>query len=446
MSSGLSPSAQRTLQHLERALSKTPHEWAAVQSWLETFYPYQLEWLLDWSRFAVTVKSRQIGASHTYAGAAVLWGLLGETTTVISLGEREATEVVEKAKLHAQALNKLGSRWARVTQKSAEQVKLSSGGRILALPATSGGRSYSGNVILDEFAYYQRPRQVWDGAGGTVLHGYKLRVLSTPNGIGNLFHQIYTDPGINDGYTLHKVTLDEAREQGLSVNLDDCWKQARGDPRVFDQLFRCSFLDDAEQYLPTDIVLRAVVPALPRTLRGDRYAGLDVGLSNDLTVLTVVEQDEKGVAHLVDLEECKRTSWEEQQAMIERSASLWGWKRICVDSTGLGAVPSQLLQSKLGRQRVEPVPFTLQSKEALATLLYQAFNDGMVKMLRDVPLINDLCSLRRLITTTGAVRYDAPRTAAGHADRAWSLALALHACSTRPAGVVALGDGDFGNP
>ena len=54
------------------------------------------------------------------------------------------------------------------------------------------------------------------------------------------------------------------------------------------------------------------------------------------------------------MDECRRTEWAEQQAMIERSAAYWDWARICVDATGLGAVPSQLLRAKLGTTRVEP--------------------------------------------------------------------------------------------
>lgn len=218
------------------------------------------------------------------------------------------------------------------------------------------------------------------------------------------------------------------------MKLDDAslWAMAKGDPRLYAQLFECAFLDGAEQYLPTDKILKSVVLSLPSTLVGRRFAGLDVGLKKDLTVLVVAEQDERGIVHIVDLEECQRTKWEEQQSMVERSAAYWNWERLCVDSTGLGAVPCELLQKKLGLMRVEAVPFTQQSKEQLATLLYQSFSDEMIRMLRDPLLIKDLCSIRRLITSTGAVRYDAPHTDDGHADRAWALALALQACAKKP--------------
>ena len=64
-----------------------PNEWAALTAWLTTFYPFQLEWLLEPARFALYLKSRQIGASHTTGAWSVLHGaFLGETTTIISVG------------------------------------------------------------------------------------------------------------------------------------------------------------------------------------------------------------------------------------------------------------------------------------------------------------------------------------------------------------------------
>ncbi|MGI9117204.1 MAG: hypothetical protein ACR2JV_06180 [Gaiellales bacterium] len=420
-----------------------PAEFAALNSWLSCFYPYQLRWLLDWGRFALLLKARQLGASHTVAGDGVLWGaFLGETTTVISVGEREALEVLDKAERHARVLERLGSRWARATRKG-QELRFVDGGRVVALPATSGGRSYSGNVILDEFAYQQRPDDVWDGAAAVVLHGYKLRVISTPNGVGNLFHKLWTDPKAHEGYSRHRVTIDEARADGLPIDDAECWKMSRGDPRVYDQLFRCAFLDNDAQYIPSAEITACSSSDL-YVHDGDCYAGLDIGRTNDLTVLVVVKVDADGVRVVQRVESRKRTSQGDLDDMVERAFADYGVRRLCVDATGIGAFPAEAMQRRYGRRRVEPVVFTLASKEDLATGLSTAFFDrsvrlpatdaalrgaepGTADMLRD-----DLCSIRRIVTSAGNVRYDAPHTDAGHADRAWALALALHACRTPP--------------
>ena len=433
----MSPRTRKAREALRGALPAS--EWQAVDAWLSTFYDYQIEWLLDFSRFAILLKARQIGASHVYAAACVLWAMLGETTTVISVGERESIEVLKKAESHALVLASLGSKWAAGgisgKYRAGVEVRLASGGRVVALPASSGGRSFSGNIILDEFAYLKDPVAVWDGASAVAMHGFRLRVLSTPNGVGNLFHRLWTDEKASEGFTKHAVTIDQARADGLRVFDEDLWKMARGDPRVYDQIYRCSFLDGAEQYIPTDTINACVMApgaAIPSELT--YYAGLDIGFTNDLSALYVIGQDVTNRCWQVALTTCKRTKWEDQQAIVAASFDRYKWKRLCVDSTGMGIVPTELLQTKYGKQRVEAVTFTMQSKEALATGLYQAFQDSMIRIERDVDLIHDVCSLKRIVTAAGNVRYDADRTDKGHADRAWALALALHACTQSPTG------------
>lgn len=403
-------------------------EFAAVAAWLTTFYAYQLEWLLDWSRFALLNKARQIGASHTYAAAAVLWAMLGETTTIISVGEREALEFVDKAARHARVLHKLGSRWAKAYTKGPE-LKFASGGRIIALPASSGGRSYSGNVMIDEAGYLERPEQVWDGAAAVVMHGFRLRCLSTPNGVGNLWHGLWSDPAQNRGYRKHEVTIDEARADGLQVDDDECWKMARGDQRLYDQLFRCKFLDNEQQYIPTPLIKACLVDDA-YCYDGEAFGGLDIGRTADITALAVVKRDVDGVFHEQHVYECKRTSIEDLDRIVTEAFRDFRLTRLCVDSTGLGAFPAEAMQNRFGIHRVEPVVFTLQSKDVLATTLYQVIAEQRIRLARaNVDLQSDIAAIRRIVRSSGAVSYEAPHTDKGHADRAWALALALHAGS-----------------
>lgn len=420
----------------------------ALSAWASTFYPFQRAWLFESARFAMCNKSRQIGMSHTTAAAAVLWGVfLGENTSVVSVGEREALEVLDKAKRHARVLSQLGSRWAGHTATSKE-LTFDNGAKVLALPSSSGGRGYSGNAFLDEFAYVQNSKQVWDGAAGATFHGYRMRVASTPNGIGNDFHRLYTNEQASKGWVKHEFPISRALADGMRVDIDECWAMAMGDPRLFAQMFECSFLDGDQQYIPTELVDSACVEASPR-FEGVAYAGLDIGLENDLTSLTVVKADARGKVWEQETFTCKRTSWPEQEELILRSFDDWDWRRICVDSTGLGAVPAQLLQQRLGAHRVEAVPFTMQSKEALATGLYQAFADKRLAILNNAAMRRDICSLRRIVTGAGNIRYDAARTAQGHADRAWSMALAMMASAPyvagRPGARADYGEGDFRN-
>lgn len=431
-----------TLARYQRALPD--REWRALDAWASTLYPSQRAWVFEPSRRAICCATRQGGKSHGTAGAGVLWGAFnGELTTIISKGEVESIEVLDKVAKHATVLERLGSRMAKMVAKSATQIRFASGGRVFAAPST-GGRGFTGNLFLDELAYQEHAEKTWDAAlPVTMRGGFRVRIASTPNGIGNLFHGLWSDPEQHVGYALHEIPLLTAIDEGLEVDLLHCWAMAKGDRRLFDQFFNCKFLDGSQQYIPTDYVTRAANGEL-YAIEGENYAGLDIGREHDLTALVVVNWD-GGIARVVAIRTAKRTDHDALLALAGHAVKNHRVRRLCVDQTGIGAFPVEEMQRAWGRQRVEGVTFGLGSKEELATTLHGAFAGEWLRIPRDdseltdvdegnaAGLISDVCALRRIVTAAGNVRYDAARGADGHADRAWALALALHAITNKPA-------------
>lgn len=438
---GISDEAKRAADVLLACVP--PSEAVALGLWLGRFFVFQLDWLLHFGRLAVINKSRQIGISFSTAAAAVLWAVcFGETTTIVSKTKKDSEEVLLKAKGHLLALQRFGSERARGRLLKSEIV-LPNGGRIIALPATSGARGFAGNVILDELAYHTcvgGPAKVWEAAVGSITHGYKLRAISTPNGIGNFFHLLWENSASDPRYARYEIPLERAIADGMKVDIDYLWSFANGDPRLFAQLYQCSFLDDALQYVPSDAI-EACTRDVTWSALGECHAGIDVGKEVDRTELLILRTDPRGVRWVQYGESLKRTRTTDLERMVALALGPpWNCRRVCIDATGIGAFPSTDLQARYGEHRVEPVKFTLQSKEDLATRLYSAFcgvgpatDDGDGSPLRgtvriprsDPQLALDVASIRRLITSAGNVRYDAPRTKAGHADKAWALALAL---------------------
>ena len=87
------------------------------------------------------------------------------------------------------------------------------------------------------------------------------------------------------------------------------------------------------------------------------------------------------------------------------------------------------LQWEFGIYTVENINFTLPVKEDLATTILRTFQDKRIRIPVDYNLRQDLHSVRRTVTSAGHTRFDAERSKDGHADRFWSLALALHAAA-----------------
>ncbi len=365
----------------------------------------------------------------------------------------------------AQLLRELGSRNARLTKDNDHELRFASGGRIIALPS-SGGRSYSGNVFLDEFAYHEHAAKVWDSAAPVITLGYRIRVVSTPNGVGNDFHELTQiasgmKPAVKNPWAFYEIPISVAIEQGYPVDLDDCWGLAKGDPRLFDQMFNCSFLDSVLQYIPTSLIDECSTnEPLTDETSALYYAGLDIGRTADLTCLVIIRRSlPSGMMRVVHVETMKRTDQEGLEAMVARAFAKYKIKRLGVDATGLGTFPAEQIKKRHSekydvphrRPRVELITFGPKTKEALATGLYTAMtNEQLILPASDAALphravdgprveghaINapgtaqqlrrEIASIQRVITSAANVQYVTPSTSEGHADRAWALMLAVH--------------------
>ncbi len=98
-------------------------------------------------------------------------------------------------------------------------------------------------------------------------------------------------------------------------------------------------------------------------------------------------------------------------------------RRACIDATGIGAPLAEALAREFG-PRVEPVVFTAALKEDLAFRTKRRL-EARLALLPDTREIRRACSaVKKLVTPSGNLRFDAARTEAGHADEFWAKALA----------------------
>jgi phage terminase large subunit-like protein len=235
----------------------------AATLWRETFYPYQIQWITEPSRFALYVKSRQIGFSHATAGACVKGALFeGRPQIVLSASQGLSDEVLDKARRHAMFLARAGYPGAdKFTTNNATEIAWSNSGRIIALPASPRtARSFSGDVWLDEFAYHLDPEGIRDAAFPIALRGdWRIRVFSTPNGARGLFYELFKKPA--PGWVARRVTLDDAIREGVPIDRAAAYAIANNNERLIRQWYRGEFLEDAEGALWT----RAIIDVSPET-------------------------------------------------------------------------------------------------------------------------------------------------------------------------------------
>jgi phage FluMu gp28-like protein len=100
--------------------------------------------------------------------------------------------------------------------------------------------------------------------------------------------------------------------------------------------------------------------------------------------------------------------------------------RLCIDATGIGNnLAEDMTTAYPGR--VEAVTFTNAVAGDLATRAKIAFEDRNVWIPAHRDLMQQIHSLKRLVTAAGNIRFDTDHDQKHHADKFWALALSLHA-------------------
>jgi phage FluMu gp28-like protein len=427
---------------------------------LDLLLPYQRDWFNDRARFKIGLWARQTGKSFITAAEAVADCLSRKTTWVtLSAGERQALEWMVKAREWAEAFKAAVEEYqelrdhAEALLKSAE-IRWPNGSRLIAIPANPDtARGYSANLTLDEFAFHERPDAIWRAIYPSVtnpLRGeLRLRVVSTPNGLGNTFATLWHAE--NPLWSKHRVDIHDAVARGLPVDIE-ALRAGLADPEGWAQEYECQFLDAASILLPYDLIAKIESPeattiappdywASADPARAPRYLGIDFARRRDLTVCWTLEKI-GDVLHTREVLELRNLDTPAQVEML--APRIARAHRVCLDYTGPGVGLGDYLARQFGAWdpakhtygRVELVTFTNPVKVELFSKLRMACENLRLRIPAAREIREDLHAVQRVALAGGGVTYRAPHTADGHADRATALALALRAAAAGAGGAI----------
>lgn len=419
---------------------------------LDILLPYQRDWFYDQARFKIGCWSRQTGKSFATAAEAAASCHLGKSLWVcLSAGERQALEWMRKAREWTEAFEIAIENYDEIRDHDqallkAAEIQYANGARIIALPANPNtARGYSGNLILDEFAFHENPSEIWRAIYPSIsnpLRGeYKVRIVSTPNGKSNKFYDLWTK---NDKYSKHLIDIHTAVARGLPLDIEEL-KEGLDDPEGWQQEFECQFLDEASILLPYELIASCeheqAFEGWPSELESDTdyHLGIDIGRKKDLTVgyLTAERGDVKWTAGIKIFEKTPFfLQLEFFDALLKRNRNI---RRVAVDKQGIGAMLAEELARKNGGiikdgdivgGKVEQCAITSGFKQEIMEDMRSKFQDRTVRVPVSKRVREDLHSLQKVTTQGGSVRYLAPHNEDGHADIAFALALALFAGKT----------------
>lgn len=407
----------------------------------EILLPWQRKWVRDSARFKIGLWSRQTGKSFSTSCEAAedsaaqpknssnLW-------VCLSAGERQALEWMEKAKKWAEALKVTVDSYEEIRDSanalmSRSEIRFANGARIIAIPANPDtARGYSGNLVLDEFAIHEKPAEIWAAIYPSITNPLtgvkKLRIVSTPKGRGNKFADLWEH---NEKYSKHKVTIEDAVRMGLPVDLDEL-KAGVDDPDIWAQEYMCEFIDNTSVLLPYELIGKCESDHISDDGVSPLFIGMDIGRQKDLSVI-VTAAKLGDVLSIVSVDTLRKMPFADQLDILLAKGRERRVQRVCIDSTGIGAMLAEEAARK-GGGKFEGVQFNVQTKGEMYALMRRKFEERSVRIPVDRELREDLHAVQRVVSTGGNVTYSAPRNADGHSDRAAALALCCRAAEAAP--------------
>ena len=238
-------------------------------------YPFQERIIseLEDNRFNILRKFRQAGCT-TIAAAYSLWMIIFQkhkSVVILSKGDAESTEVLDRIKLMYDELPEFLK--PGIIEDNKHTLKLKTNSIIKSRPSgKQSGRSLAGSfLIIDEAAFIENIDTIWAAVYPIISTGGRAFVLSTVNGIGNWYHEVYQNSLIGENsfnaidirwqehpeYSFTEGFEDlyaEMAEKGLDIHKWEQTTKANMPTKQWLQEYECSFLGTGDTYVEGEVL------------------------------------------------------------------------------------------------------------------------------------------------------------------------------------------------
>lgn len=399
-----------TLRALPRVPDQelTAHDWAyqhgsirtadgTTHRYADVARTYQDRILSDTSNRVIIAKSRQIGISQTVAFIAACEAEAGGTVLWLSRTGEQAGEALRYV------YTALSERHPQYATENRYSLVLANGGRVITQPATRGaGRGIPATlVIVDEQAWQEYAREVYTAVLPTLATtNGRLIVLSTPNGRGNLFAELWfaaQDP--TAGWSTHFLPWSVHPEWSQVPD----WPARKMDQdmltaEAFAQEYGVDFLTSGAAVFDQDEIdalwrLPSFVP--PQT--NHRYVtAWDIARKADATVGFTYDVS-TAPFQVVAYERHQRMSYPDQANAITARAAKYPGKTV-VESNGVGDPLIQFLPIRVEefqttaltkRNAIDALKLLLQRRELISPRIDQWSRELAMYQREDNQIVQD---------------------------------------------------------
>ncbi|EDL0131917.1 hypothetical protein CLF53_15970 [Salmonella enterica subsp. enterica serovar Kottbus] len=438
---------------------------------------YQAKWFKDESQICIAEKSRRTGLTWAEAARNVITAAKpkkrgGRNVFYVGSKQEMALEYISACALFARAFNQLAQAdvYEQTFWDSEKKEEIltymirfpNSSFKIQALSSRpSNLRGLQGDVVIDEAAFHESLDELLKAAMALTMWGARVRIISTHNGVDNLFNQYIQEAreGRKD-YSVHRITLDDAIADGLYKRIcyvtgqvwspeaekkwrDDLYRNAPSKEDA-DEEYGCVPKKSGGAYIPHALIELAMVrgipiltfeapedflsraawlreseinawceehlkPLLNALNERSRYSfGEDFARRGDLTCFTLLEITEdlqKREAFRVEL---RNMPYQQQRQImlyiLERVTRLIG---AAFDATGNGDFLAEAALERFGPEMVDSVQLSAKWYGEWMPKLKAEFEDQNIFVARHQTTLDDL---RHIKVVAGTPQIDKGRT------------------------------------
>lgn len=452
--------------------------------------PYQQRWLEDDASVKIIEKSRRIGLSWAEAAddALLAASQSGMDVWYIGYNKDMAQEFIEDCGDWLKHFNKVASAVEEFVFDDEDKdilafrIRCASGHKLVALSSRpSNLRGKQGKVVIDEAAFHDNLAELIKAAMALLMWGGRVVIISTHDGDTNPFNEVINE--VRAGrkpYSLHRVTLDDALDEGLyericlrlgrewTAEAETAWRAmiiAQYGTGADEELF-CIPSQGSGTYLPTVIIERCMrddIPILkwactdnfallPDHIRQaeardwceehmfDLLAGLDpsrrhyfgedFARSGDLSVIMPLAEQKNLRYRVPFVVEMGNVPFKEQELIlfyiVDRLPRFTFGK---LDARGNGQYLAEVAMQKYGTSRIEQVMLSDAWYREEMPRFKAFFEDGTIEVARDADHLDDYRAIKMI---KGVAKLPDTKTKGAdgrqrHGDAAIAAAMAVSA-------------------
>lgn len=219
-------------------------------------FPFQERMIYEINdhRFSIVKKFRQAGIT-TLAAAYSLWRIIfkdHQNIMVVSIGDRESRAFLERVVSMYDDLPK----WLKPAEveRNKHVLKLSTGSKIKSQPAGAGRGESVSLLIVDEAAFVDDMREFWMAIYPTISTGGAACIISTVNGMSNLYYELYRDATAGK----NKFHIVDIKWQEHPWYTDDWYEETRPNmsEKAWLQEYECEFLGTGDTFIDRHTLTR----------------------------------------------------------------------------------------------------------------------------------------------------------------------------------------------